>query len=517
MPKLLIDATNDLPEIIVTDGLRHIVGKSFGKLSLDVPIGIFNVRFEYGRQYHQLKPILIDGPNVVIAGTDIPTFFSAAPLVNTTNITENLIENSHDLSKRPFVNKGSGAHIFVFIRNNSAKPCAQLEKEVALLGANEQPVANFEGLCKTGKEGDFSACCLEVTPGFYILRLNGPAGQVVNIPVHALPDWRSDIFLLHDHDALGACFIDPDTASIVFTRKGEPFNPEAEAHRKCEVVKHILLSPPKSDNDWQAVIEPLMQAAFNSDGYPMLPLLFANLLIAAVPPNVYVPDVTAALSEIRARLEQNKVLLPDIIAIPGETAEGAKGNVSNPPLLQASWKRLIERSSVDTTICPAGSIAATIAEKRWGLGIFAYWQNEAPTSTRDALEWMLEKSAKEALGEPADPASELAVLAKLSPYEEATARGVSQSQQMQAQQMQYQIPAKSPYKSIPLARFITTVSSDDTSGSYSGSASEIPDESSPDFPAFRQKLCEQLDLPWGTIEVILERIRHKVSKVRAIK
>jgi hypothetical protein len=493
MPKLTVDAIDDLLEITVTDYEYRILDKAFGRLSLQVPMGVYDVRFSSGRQYQQ-KLVAVLNSDLTIAA---PTFSSAAPLASG-NASKSLIKASHDLSVKPFVNKGTDADVFILIGNSSDKSCRHLEQGIALLGANEQPIAHLEGLCQIGD--DYAGCCLEVTPGFYILRLNGPAGQIINMPVHAIPNWRCDIFLLHDHDALGRCFIDPDKASIVFTRRGNPFDPEAEGHRKTEAAKNLLLSPPTSEDDWSIVLNTLGRAAFELQGYPMLRLLVANLLIAHS--KSFDPDAVP----LRKMLEEDQFLIPDVIALFSDDSSRDKGNVANPPLLQASWRRLIKQSSVDTTICPAGSIAATIAEKRWGLGIYAYWQNEAPTSSREALELLLR--ASEGAGQPPDPASALAVLAKLSPYEEATARGVSQ--QMQAQQMQYQVEpqvAKSPIKPVPLAHFISRVSIEDTSG---------PEKDS-DSPGFRQKLCEQLDLPWGTIEVILERIRHKTGKVRELE
>ena len=113
---LAMSAADDATEIFLIDaGLRRIAS-GLGHLEMEVPLGIYKVRFRSGAsQQDQLVEVPSPGARVKVEAPPL-LFRTAAPIVRTLTTHEYQSGPASAMSRRVHVDCGRGGELFVFVR-----------------------------------------------------------------------------------------------------------------------------------------------------------------------------------------------------------------------------------------------------------------------------------------------------------------------------------------------------------------------------------------------------------------
>jgi len=109
---------------------------------------------------------------------------------------------------------------------------------------------------------------------------------------------------------------------------------------------------------------------------PMLGILGAHALLQCSPTNATL--MHEVLDNLRDLLGPHPDV--DALAVAAGVAPSEPALPGVPPMLVASWQKLVERAAEDERWMPEGSLAASIADRLWGDGAWLLWRAEASVS-----------------------------------------------------------------------------------------------------------------------------------------
>jgi len=119
-------APDENTRIEVLDGnMRPLkLDQNLGDVSLELPAGVYSVRFHQGRNFtEKLAALMPESPvaEVSIQPSEAPVFATAAPVANTTTIREWQSNPARQLSRSspmpPLPGHAGGGDLFLFLRN----------------------------------------------------------------------------------------------------------------------------------------------------------------------------------------------------------------------------------------------------------------------------------------------------------------------------------------------------------------------------------------------------------------
>jgi hypothetical protein len=181
--------------ITVFDPLNIKVASGHREVSCDLPAGLYLVRTELAGELRQKTVRHINGTDT----RDQVPIYSAAPLANAHTsheyYTEPSMRYSRDETAPPI---GEGPHtsrllFFVRCANQSSAKNQNLVDGLTLIDSNEQRITAFESGTQQDPDYGWLAFSAQATPGFYRLRLLGPAER--EVPIHLFANWEHQIFL----------------------------------------------------------------------------------------------------------------------------------------------------------------------------------------------------------------------------------------------------------------------------------------------------------------------------------
>jgi hypothetical protein len=330
-PNVTINAPRDV-ETFIIDHSFNLVHRGAGTFSHYVPPGIYKLKFRRGLAIVETLEEIGETPRTIEAPP--LQYDSAVPLRATRGAEERHLAAARTMSSRPTVTIGNGAELFVFARSEDASdPVAGLtlhDLDGALLVDLQQQAMLADSGC--------AGCTIALDPGGYRLRstiVDEPLEQVVV----ASAFWQTQVFLMREPELPAIA-----SASILMSRNG--FDPESEMLRLAEGARIAL-------KEQRTVMPRELLGALLDDNFenPMLGIYAAHALSSE--PNDPVFERTLGALE---RLVPGH---PDVAAL--RVGTGASGiEIDIPPMLRASWTRILAGSNDGRVTMKAGSLSSRI-------------------------------------------------------------------------------------------------------------------------------------------------------------
>jgi hypothetical protein len=374
--RIRVVTEDNAAEISIRDGLCRIVEGGHGAGTLDSmqPPGIYKVRVRAGSGVKE-ELVVLDR-DVECAFPSIP-FFSPIPLLDTTSDVSLHAQAAADQCGRVHVDAGDGSSIFIFARHLSAgdqnRPHTDPMAGLRLRTAQGDEVANLADSSARGEGvSTWAGCTVRVKPGLYRLGLDLSDGKRIEQTVVASPGWQTQIFLTqrdYGADASSSNYrANLPGGAILLGRPRGSFRADSRDARLTELAR-LGLTHRRSvlSEDMRSMLAGKFDA-------PMLGIYAAHaLLLNNTPEELQLLD--KVVENLRGLLGNEH---PDVEALALVRGSNQNRYVFNvPPMLSRSWSLVVEASSKNPALVPAGSLAANIAARLWGEEPWLLWLEPA--------------------------------------------------------------------------------------------------------------------------------------------
>ncbi|WP_035678331.1 phospholipase D-like domain-containing protein [Bradyrhizobium liaoningense] len=354
-------------EVLLVDGQQHLVKREVQLLRVNVMPGVYIARVVIGEAIRD-ETIVVRPDQPFTRELAPPPIASAIPL-NSSATTHKHHQDAARSAVAPQVSlqADGNAAIFVVLREwtvegqgqRSSGPLAPI---LILRSADGSDLHTFSIDDADATLRDrVAAQGVSLREGFY--RLVSHFGDaVVEMPVYALKDWQTQIYLLSQPcpDRLAPDF---GRASVFWARPGTGFDPDREDLRVLESVRAAAESgrPYLTDKG-------LTDALYEKFDNPMLGLMSAHALLQrkAIDPGL--------LAHATANLERMLGPISDVIALKLAVNPDAEvAPVEYPPILRWSWELLLQRSVDRPDVIGRHSLAERIGGYVVGRGVWMSW------------------------------------------------------------------------------------------------------------------------------------------------
>src|SRR5262249_39276517 len=195
-------APDENTRIEVLDGnMRPLkLEQNLGDVSLELPAGVYSVRFHQGRNFtEKLAALMPEIPfaEVSISSSEEPEFATAAPVPNTTTTHEWQSGPARQLSKSaplpPPLGQTGGSRLFLFLRHPFAK--GVLPQGIKLYSLGGEVIFELDLHGDGDPLAQWVGAHLNVDPGAYRLRLPPVRDSFIEQIVFAVAGWQTQIFM----------------------------------------------------------------------------------------------------------------------------------------------------------------------------------------------------------------------------------------------------------------------------------------------------------------------------------
>ena len=397
--KLTAHAEDESTLISVLDPNLNLVPEStrLGETVVNVPPGVYSVRFQIGNDYVERIAIL-DGSkkeeHVWLSDTDAPRFMTSAPVRHTRSTREFHRGPAQHLSLSPpwavpahdaSAKKG---HLLLFARDIQQRD-SDPTFGLTLHSLDGDQLVNFSEVGDRNKSERWGGAHIALAAGSYRLRLAGDRRHFVEQIVYIAKDWQTQIFLLADGvgDRLRDRCVNLATASVLMAKPGDGFNPERPDLRWTESALRALRGSgnipgsARTEMMWEKFQNPMLglyAGLLHTRRQPIDPNLlrqvFHNLLGLIGP----CPDVLAigwALALYDDGTSHDKLFMQSLVR---------PGDLSTPPMLRASWDLLVQASVVHPDVVPAGSFSERASLRLLASEPWFSWRGDPPATPVEA-------------------------------------------------------------------------------------------------------------------------------------
>jgi hypothetical protein len=386
--RLEIDAGHPAVRIEVLDAGYQVRAKGYGRLDADLPTGFYNVRY-FAADAMVEQPITLR-PHEPLSLTDQPDlrFSSAAPMELTSTSHEYQQAHAKRLSAEQPLQMGSGAQLFLFIRDldpgGSRRPAQGLTLHRAD-GALVLRANRVVEVCKDASAACWAGRNIELDPGVYRLRLALQRRRAVEMSVVACPGWQTQVFLLRQPGEAG----ERPTLDLLDATQlmAEPW----KGYEPWQGVKQGRLNPAEAGEDlrlaelarralgrgWELISTEDLGALLDGKWFdPLLGIFGLHLLLMRPEPDLDLAD--RVVGRIRQEI-LNSFRHPDVEALAVELAlrRGIPIDVppvAAPPMLRRSWEMLVRATANAPSLIAPGSLSSRIADRLWGSGAWLAWE-----------------------------------------------------------------------------------------------------------------------------------------------
>ncbi|HEX6739545.1 MAG TPA: hypothetical protein VF310_14800 [Vicinamibacteria bacterium] len=388
--RLVARAPDEGTEIQILDGDLNLVPleQHLGEVSVELPAGVYRVRFQRGSAYTDKTAVLTPGSGatyVTLAEAEAPRFSTAAPVRKTTSTREIHRQPAQDLSltapMRPPTMKAGGSRLLVFARDLEAGRHGDPSQGVTLHDLQGNQICDFSAVGERQLAEGWAGCHLELAPGAYRLRSQGRRTRFAEQAIYTCAGWQTQVFLL-----AGATDEDEDTRrgylanlSLLMARFDHGFDYERDDLRWTEVALSALerrgripgsvsseMLWAKFQNPMLGIYGGLLHLRRNQTNADLLRQVFLALVDLVGP----LPDVLALGL---AALRRHPPLRDDDAM---KAVFQGKPRVTTPPMLSESWTHLVEASGEQPELIPPDSLAGRIAGQVAAGGAWLTWRGE---------------------------------------------------------------------------------------------------------------------------------------------
>ena len=363
-------------EIYVVDGKFALAGKGVSNFEALLDPGVYKVKVRAGFEEKERCVILFGDRDEVVEEFDPLKFLSPIPLVNTAHASAAHISRAAAGAQDVRLDAGQGSWIYVFARE--CGPAAErgaadaergnLARGLTLRNLQGELVADISEYAKVEpNDGPSAACCVQVDPGSYRLRVETPSGLSLERSVVASKGWQTQVFLTAGGEvsretgreadagrgAAGAACADLAEGAVLLSRS-HTFRADDPSLREVELARLGLANRRKVV---QAEMRERLSGQFED---PLLGLYGAHLLLLSPEPDV------ALLKKVVGRLRELLGDHPDVEALALKVEDPRDDYFFNaPPMLRQSWAYVVEATGRRQTLIPPLSLPARIASRLW--------------------------------------------------------------------------------------------------------------------------------------------------------
>jgi Dyp-type peroxidase family len=386
--RLNVYAPDESTRIEIFDGnLRPVpLDQSLGDVSVELPAGVYVVRFYQGSHFTAKLAVLMPGSPVVkvsLLPQEQPEFATAAPVLHTTTTSEWQRKLARDLSRSaplpPPAGHSGGSHVLLFLRDPF--PPGDLPVGVTLHDLHGELLFDLTKAKDRDQHAQWMSAHLNLDPGAYRLRRDSPRGLFVEQLVFTRQGWQTQIFLMTAERGEEPKEI--ARTSILMVKSHVGFDFEREDFRRTESALRALES---RRNIPGSVRSEMLWVTFEN---PMLGI-YAGLLHL----RRQEIDVTL-MREVFANLYGLVGPLPDVLAIGWAVAmrdEATHGDTNfmaqlrdpaafaTPPMLRESWEHILRANADERNLIPARSLADRIGGRLIAGSPWLAWLGELPSA-----------------------------------------------------------------------------------------------------------------------------------------
>src|SRR5262245_22698229 len=193
-------AVGDSPmtEIFIINSQFERVAKGVGRVEVDLPAGLYKVKFKAGALIHEELIDLPPGPQAVEIRAPQLRFSSSAPIANTLTTHEYHEGPARSLSREILWRRGNGSQLFVYLRDLERLSRANPAAVLTLHDADGKLVADLHKVCRFDDQAPipYAGCTLELDPGVYRLCVNTGEMGLLEQSVVTCNGWQTQVFLL---------------------------------------------------------------------------------------------------------------------------------------------------------------------------------------------------------------------------------------------------------------------------------------------------------------------------------
>jgi hypothetical protein len=395
--RLVADAGDPMVEIFVIDPDLRLVARSSGRLELDLPPGIYKVKFKAGTlggsiEDEHLVALEAGRAPPVVQPAEGLGISSPAPIRKTRTTREYHRNPARDISRKTHRQIGSGSRLFVFVRDlDKGRMDNPLRGLTLHAMETDQPLVDLEQagelICdassgyRRGEDEISAACSLELAPGSYRLRVSGtPAGDFESAVV-ASGGWQTQVFLPRratvSEDGSERVFADLQHASVLMAHPDIGFDPEDPNLRLTEKARYALVERRAALG--RGAVERMLEGKF---GNPMLGIYGAHILLLARDPDAGLLDVV--IKNLRKLVRDH----PDLRALELWQAQREGGSLESfrfdsAPMLMPSWHIVRAAAAVREEMVPASSILSRISGWEMCDTMWFTWDADAVARSRE--------------------------------------------------------------------------------------------------------------------------------------
>lgn len=381
---LTIDAGNPAVDIKVFDAAFRLRASGFGKIDEVLPTGFYTVRYSAGDAREEKEITLRPGAPVVLTDPPELPFSSAVPLPLTSTARPYHQTQASRLSRENTLKLGKGSHFFLFVRDIDAGLEGNPAQALTLHRMDGAQLADLaEAAPAGGAEGE-APCAgrdIELGPGSYFLRLALAPDQSIEIVLHLVKGWQTQLFLLRGGGGLAqGDRILPDLAAstLLMAKPEQGFDPSqrtrdidpSEDMRLSELARQALAAGRSNISP-----EDLRRMLDGRWADPMLAIFGLHLLLMGPSPDLdYAATVLKRLQGIVDGMRHPDI---EVLALEVARLRGAPIEIppfEAPPMLRRGWELLIHHSARQPHLIRSGTLLDRIAGRLWGSGAWLMWQ-----------------------------------------------------------------------------------------------------------------------------------------------
>jgi hypothetical protein len=385
--RLVAEAADWATEVVLINHELRRVASGVGKLEGEFEPGFYKLKLVAGGQSEEKLVELEAGKGTIHIKAPPVRFESAVPLADS-DAPAGQVDAAVEQSRQVHFRFRAGGKLFLFARDVKGREETEPWRGVSVSTPAGRHLFDLE---THGFRSAASACGAvnaSLEPGLYVLSVDTRVWGVQQMSVAVSPGWQTQVFLAArtlERSAPGgdtersARRADLFTASISMVHENRGFEPERSAARLVEIARRSL---ERGRNIVQAgEFRKMLRGKFED---PMLGLLAGHLLLLSEEPDL------ALLGLIVKNLRRLKLAEhPDLRALELALAPPADElDFPLPPMLRASWHRIIAASAAATDLIPEGSLAFRVAPRVIGNAAWLVWRRVGPAEerreTRDA-------------------------------------------------------------------------------------------------------------------------------------
>ncbi len=365
-----IVASDSNAEIFLIDSRYRMVNRGVGTLNVMVSPGLYTIKYKAGSVIVEDEKLLVpDQETQWIYGPELP-LESAVPTFKT---SKEHAEYARDASMMVHQSLGTGAQLFLFVHDLDILARTQPSTALTLLDDKGNEIIDFDEVAIQGKGSakgtPWSTINIELDPGVYFLQNHTDEVGILMQSIVLSSGWQTQLFMTRRSIGSGkkGRRADMADASILMAPIGHGFEPSSESVRLTEIAKSAL------EQKRPAVGKELHDMLWAKFENPMLGLIGAHLLLKQknYDKNLFRMVVDNLIGMLGNEHPDIKILLLQIhenaiqIPIP---------NIKYPPILQASWEKILQASIQNPEIISSDSVAAQVSMNTLNTGSWLVWK-----------------------------------------------------------------------------------------------------------------------------------------------